>query len=156
MDNLDKVILCLEKENSIYEKLLSISKEKKKVIIDGKIDELDSIIKMEGNLVLEISKLEDEREKTVNDLAKELGCNREELSISYLCGKLENNRAEHLKKIADSIGGTLKELKEINDLNGKLIEQSLEYVNFSINLMADVLEEQQGAFKGKSLFDAKV
>ena len=165
MDNLDKVILYLEKENSIYEKLLSISKEKKDIIIDGKINELDSIIKMEGNLIMEISKLEDEREKAVNDLAKELGCNREELSISYLCNKVVDKRVANLKKISDSIGNTLEELKEINDLNGKLIEQSLEFINFSINLVADVMEGQKVVYEGKKeangennvrLFDAKV
>lgn len=165
MDNLDKVILYLEKENSIYEKLLSISKEKKDIIIDGKINELDSIIKMEGNLIMEISKLEDEREKAVNDLAKELGCNREELSISYLCNKVVDKRVAHLNKISDSIGNTLEELKEINDLNGKLIEQSLEFINFSINLVADVMEGQKVVYEGKKeangennvrLFDAKV
>ncbi|SHI38555.1 flagellar protein FlgN [Lutispora thermophila] len=155
MDNIDKIILSLEKENNVYKELLSISKKKKDVIIDNKIDELDSIIKMEGNLVLEISKLEDEREKAVDELAKELGCDGKELSISYLCSKLEDRRVVDLKKIADNIGKTLSELKEINDLNGKLIEQSLEYVNFSINLVADIMEEQ-GSFRGNSLFDAKV
>ena len=71
----------------------------------------------------------------------------------------------HLKKISDSIGNTLEELKEINDLNGKLIEQSLEFINFSINLVADVMEGQKVVYEGKKeangennvrLFDAKV
>jgi len=165
MDNLEKVIHYLEKENDIYERLLSISRQKKDVIIDGKINELDSIIKMEGNLIMEVSKLEDEREKAVDDLAKELGCKREELSISYLCSKVVDERTAHLKKIADTIGDTLKELKEINDLNGKLIEQSLEFINFSINLVADAMEGQKVVYDGKKeangennvrLFDAKV
>ncbi|MDD4835460.1 MAG: flagellar protein FlgN [Lutispora sp.] len=165
MDNLSKIITILENEKIIYEKLLSLSMEKKNAIIEGKIKELDSFLKLEGNLVLEISKLENERESAADNLAKELGCTREELTISYICDTIKDKRGNQLKDVADSIGQVLGKLKEVNDLNGKLIEQSLEYINFSINLVADSLDGQKVIYEGKTegnkennvrLFDAKV
>lgn len=165
MDNLDKIILCLENEKNIYEKLLSLSMEKKDAIIEGKVNELDNFIKLEGNLILEIGKLENERDSAAEDLAKALGCSREDLTISYICNEVKDIRCTQLRQIADSIGSTLSQLKEINDLNGKLIEQSLEYINFSINLISDSLEGQKVVYEGKPeeskdnnvrLFDAKI
>ncbi|MCQ1528590.1 flagellar protein FlgN [Lutispora saccharofermentans] len=165
MDNLDKIILCLENQKNIYEKLLSLSMEKKDAIIEGKVNELDNFIKLEGNLILEIGKLEDERDSTAEALARELGCSRENLTISYICNEVKDSRCDHLKQVAGSIGNTLNQLKEINDLNGELIEQSLEYINFSINLISDSMEGQNVIYEGKPeeskdnnvrLFDAKI
>ena len=165
MDNLGEIIACLQKQKSIYEELLSISRKKKQVLIDGKVEQLDNMVKHEGNLIIEIGHLENRREKAVEALAKELGCSSQELTISYVCSKVIDKRVGQVKSLADSIGSILKELKEINDINGKLIEQSLDYINFSINLAADILEGQKAVYEaneegnGKSsvrLFDAKV
>lgn len=165
MDNLDKIIQCLENQKNIYEKLLSLSMEKKDAIIEGKVNELDNFIKLEGNLILEIGKLENERDSTAEALARELGCSRENLTISYICNEVKDRRCTSLKKAADSIGSTLNKLKEINDLNGELIEQSLEFINFSINLISDSMEGQNIIYEGKPegskdnnvrLFDAKI
>ena len=40
MDNMEKIIYALENEEKIYQKLLSLSEEKKKFIIEGKINEI--------------------------------------------------------------------------------------------------------------------
>lgn len=165
MDNIAKILHVLEKEKTIYEELLTLSQEKKNVIIAGKIQELDNFLKVEGNIILEISKLEDEREIAAEALAKQLGCSREELTISYVCDTVKDERCSKLREVANSIGETLSRLKEINDQNGKLIEQSLEYINFSMNLMADSIAGQKAVYEGKveeskennvRLFDAKV
>ena len=165
MDNLGEIISCLEKQKSIYEELLSISRKKKQVLIDGNVEKLDSMVKREGNLIIEIGDLENKREKAVEALAKELGCSSKELTVSYVCDRVADKRVGLIRSLADSIGSILKELKELNDINGKLIEQSLEYVNFSINLVADVLEGQKVVYEaneeenkgnGVRLFDAKV
>lgn len=165
MDNIAKIMHVLEKEKTIYEELLTISREKKEVIVEGKIQELDNFLKVEGNLILEISRLEDERDIEAEALAKKLGCPREELTISYVCNSVKDERCSKLWEIANSIGEILSQLKEINDLNGKLIEQSLEYINFSMNLMADSIAGQKAIYEGKTegskennirLFDAKV
>ena len=98
-------------------------------------------------------------------MARELGCSRENLTISYICNEVKDKRCTSLKKVADSIGSTLNKLKEINDLNGELIEQSLEFINFSINLISDSMEGQNVIYEGKPeeskdnnvrLFDAKI
>lgn len=164
-DNLDKILSTLEDEKKLYEKLLSLSLDKKDLIIEGKISELDRIVQMEGNIILEIGKLEDEREAAVEALAKELNLSRENLTVTYICDVVKDNRCSRLREVAESIAEILGQFKEVNDINGKLIKQSLEYINFSINLITDSIEPNNGIYEAKadedkekkvSLFDAKV
>lgn len=164
-DNLDRILSALEVEKTIYEKLLSLSLDKKDLIIEGKVNELDHIVQMEGNMILEISKLEDEREAAVLELAKDLKLSRENLTITYICEVIKDNRCTQLREVAKSIAEILSQFKEVNDINGKLIKQSLEYINFSINLITDSIEPHNGIYEANadedkekkvSLFDAKV
>ena len=165
MKNMDKIINTMEESERIYNQLLSISIEKKDIIIDGKVKELEDILKKENFLVGQINNFEDKREEAIKSLAEELNLPREKLTLSYICKEVKDHRCHALKEITERIGATLQELKEVNDLNGKLIEQSLEYIRFSINLITDSLESQDGVYEGKaeskkdkkaSLFDAKV
>lgn len=165
MDNMEKIIYALENEEKIYQKLLSLSEEKKKFIIEGKINEIDRILQIENSLILEINKLENEREEAVIKLANEMGLPRENLTVTYVCEVVKDPRCDSLKEITHRIGDVLAKLKEVNDVNGKLIQQSLEYIKFSINLITDSLEPHDGIYEAKthedkdkkvSLFDAKV
>ena len=69
-----------------------------------------------------------------------------------------------LREETKSITDTLTKLKEVNDLNGRLIEQSLDYINFSVDLITSSLEPIDGVYEAKegdnkkekiNLFDAK-
>ena len=164
-DNMERIISTLEKENKIYRELLSLSNEKKDYILEGKVKEIDKIVQIESSLIIEISKLEKVREATVQALAEGYGLPQENLTVSYISEKIKDPRSKILAEITDSISKTLVDLKEINDTNGKLLEQSLEYINFSVNLINSSLEPQNGVYEAKtgettgekrSLFDAKV
>lgn len=164
-DNLDRILFALEAEKTIYEKLLSLSLEKKDLIIEGKVNELNNIVQMEGSMILEIGKIEDEREKAVEELAKELKLSRENITVTYICDVLKDNRCIQIREVAKAIANILGQFKEVNDINGKLIKQSLEYINFSINLITDSIQPHNGIYEANadedkekkvSLFDAKV
>lgn len=164
-DNMDRIISTLEDEDKIYKKLLSLSIKKKDHIIEGRISELDQIVQIESSIILEISKLEDEREAAIDALAADHELLRENLTVSYICDEVKDERCSILKEVTQSISDTLSKLKEVNDINGKLIEQSLEYINFSVNLITNSLEPHNGVYEAKtgedkgekhSLFDAKV
>ena len=165
MDNMSRIIKTLEDLEKIYENLLSLSEEKKNLIIEGKVKELDKILQIENQLVMKISKLESEREDAITKLAQELNLPKENLTVSYVCNVVKDPRCTMLSKITKRIGNILNKLKEVNEVNGKLIEQSLEYIRFSINLITDSLETHNGVYEAKadegkdkkaSLFDAKV
>jgi len=170
MVNVDKevssVIEILGNEYDYYKDMLELSKSKKKIIVEGKVTELDKIVKLEQNMILNIGQLERKREETVVKLCKELELNGGTTNISELLQVLQPEHKKRLEDMQLKLRGILSELKTINDINGHLIEQSLEYIDYSINLLAGTgmetgsLYEDIGKNKSKqrdkNIFDTKV
>lgn len=133
-----QLVDVLNRENEIYETLSKISNNKKDVIVSGKVNELENITKIEQTLIVKISKLEEERERIVEKLCISLGKNPEKVTISELVKLLEQDEANELKACQEKIVKNINDLKKTNDLNERLIKNSLEYIDFSINMMTSI------------------
>lgn len=161
---IDALINVIEKENSIYEDIAKLSKNKTDIIVKGKVAELENIVKIEQSLVLQIGKCEDAREKLVEALSKQLNLDPDKLTISELLKHLNQSQAQKLKNSQDKMAVLLKDLKNLNEMNSKLIKNSLEYIDFSMNLMTSVgvsnnnygNNGQVGDSKKRNLFDVKL
>lgn len=170
MVNVDKevsaVIDILEKEYGYYKDMLELSKSKKDIVIQGKVAELDKIVKLEQNMIFNIGQLEKKREEEVAKLSSALNINSSQITISELSKVLRPEMKKDLENVQSMLQKTLSELKTINDANGQLIEQSLEYIDYSINLFSGTgmetgsLYEDIGKNKSKqskkNIFDTKV
>lgn len=170
MINVDKevsaVIEILGKEYDYYKDMLELSKSKKKIIVEGKVAELDKIVKLEQNMIFNIGQLERQREEEVTKLCSGLELNSSRINISELMQLLKPEQKKELENVQVRLRGILSELKSVNDVNGQLIEQSLEYIDYSVNLLAGAgmetgsLYEDIGRNKGKqhdkNIFDTKV
>lgn len=170
MVNVDKevssVIEILGNEYDYYKDMLELSKSKKKIIVEGKVAELDKMVKLEQNMIFNIGQLERKREETVARLCKDMELNSGITNISELMQVLQPEHKKQLEDMQLKLRGILSELKTINDINGQLIEQSLEYIDYSINLLAGTgmetgsLYEDIGKNKNKqrdkNIFDTKV
>ena len=160
------VIEILGKEYDYYKDMLELSKSKKKIIVEGKVAELDKIVKLEQNMIFNIGQLERKREEEVAKLCKALELNSNKVNISELMQVLQPEQKKRLENVQGRLLEVLSELKAVNDVNGQLLEQSLEYIDYSINLLAGAgmetgsLYEDIGKNKGKksdkNIFDTKV
>ncbi len=158
------LIDILNQENDIYDTLYKISNNKKELIIGGKVNELENIVKIEQSLIIKISRLEDEREEIVGKLCGLLGQKPEEVTISWLATQLGAREAEQLDKCRNRMLKNINALKDNNELNSKLIKNSLEYIDFSINMMTSLDSVtnnygntgHSGDTKKRNLFDVKL
>jgi flagellar biosynthesis/type III secretory pathway chaperone len=170
MVNVDKevnaVIDILKKEHSYYKDMLELSKSKKRIVIEGKVAELDKIVKLEQNMIFNIGQLEKKREEEVTKLCGILNLNSSQVTMSELGKGLKPELKKELEDIQDKLQETFSELKTVNDVNGQLIEQSLDYIDYSINLISGAgmetgsLYEDIGKNKSKqskkNIFDTKI
>lgn len=138
MDTLliERLIDVLKKEAAVYDDILKISRNKTNIIVEGKVSELESMTRLEQSLVLQMARLEDVREKLVDQVAAGLGKKPEELTITELTGLLDKRLADQLITCQHNLKKALVEIKDANELNSKLIRNSLDYIDFSINIMA--------------------
>lgn len=161
---LDNLIEVLDSQKEIYDKILKLSKNKTDVIINGKVDELEKFTKQEQTFIINIAKLEDERQGLVSKIAEQTEISSDSATLSELIQGLDKNKAEKLESCRKNISEILAELKSVNELNSVLIKNSLEYVEFSLNMFsaAQVSDNNYGnsgkvsTSKKRSLFDIKL
>jgi len=138
--NVNELINILTREVEIYQEVLKISKDKTELIVEGKINELDNMTKMEQAFVIDIGKLETLREKVVKGLSDDIGLNPSDITISEIINHLDKEQAQELEICKNNLLSIINEVKTVNDLNSKLIQNSIDYINFSINVLSSIPE----------------
>jgi len=162
---IEKLTDVLEKEASVYEDFLSIQKGKTDILVNGNISELEKMIKTEQSFFEEIQGLEAEREQIIEQIAQKTKTDSSALNLTWMINNyVKPEQANKLKSLRDKILNTVNELKKVNEQNARLINNSLEYINFSINLIASASDSgsrygndgKEGKAERRSFFDIKL
>lgn len=161
---LDQLIDLLETEYNLHEEVLKISQKKTDIIIGGKVSELEGVVKLEQSFVAQESKINIKKEELVSQLSNETSLKEETWNVSELIKLSSPQQREKLKAYQVRMTNLIDQLNQSNQLNAKLIGNSLEFIEFSLNLVssADVAGNNYGN-KGdtldkekKNLFDMKL
>lgn len=139
---INELIDILNQQNLNYDELLAISREKKNTIINNDVETLQKMTIVENMIVSRNQKLEDRRIETTNNIANVLNQNPEELSLDKLADLIkEQKEYDELNNARNQLRKTIIELKEINDTNNLLLKSSMDYIDFSINLVRSAMDE---------------
>lgn len=130
-----ELIDTLEEQANIYQALLEIASKKKVSIIENNIDELQAFVKDENVLVGRNQRLEKKRIEFFKDISMVLGKN-EDISLKEIIDNIKGQDGEkELISIREKMLVVLPKLKSINDQNQELLKMSIDYVDFSMNLI---------------------
>jgi len=134
---IDDLVSTMSQENDIYKELIPIATEKTRVIIKNDLTALQEITDKEQLVVERINSLERKREEVIKNIGIVLSRDPKTLNMKNLIKLMGKQPAEQqkLSKIHDELSDTLKKLVTINDRNKVLIEQSLEMIEFNLNLI---------------------
>lgn len=153
----------LNKQIKLYKRLLALALEKQPVLIKGKIPELDEITKEEELIILQVGRLEEERQALHQALANQLVLSPENLTLSELISRSGPDIGSKYKNTFKELTKVLEDLAEINQANTELIKTSLDYVNFSLNLLVNddtapsyAENEEQKRQAPAKIFDRKI
>jgi glycine betaine/choline ABC-type transport system substrate-binding protein len=117
--------------------MLVSGQTKKEAIIKDDINSLIQIMNQESRMMKRIAALEEERIAACQAFLREKGIKSSlNLNITELSRLVfDPEEKQSLLQTQASLSKTLNELKLINDLNQKLIEQSLNFINYSVDLL---------------------
>ena len=139
-----------------------IFSEKKKIIIDGKVKALEELTKKEQTFAKSLIKLEALRSKTVDQLLKKYGLVEVD-NVADLIKYMNEDEKLEIIKVKNQIVTAVNDLQTKNDQNKMLIEQSLEFINFNMELLTAVEETTNYGSNAddkdkekRSIFDVKV
>ncbi len=151
---MENLIDILGKENENYKILTGLSKEKTPIIIKGDLEGLALITEKEQDVLAVIMQLEKERIQVMKDIATVTNRTKEEIKLPDLIKMMEGRPSERnkLTELHDALKITLSEMKIINDRNRDLISNSLEMVDFEINLLQSMRKAPETADYDKSAY----
>lgn len=154
----------LERELSLYETMLSLAKRKTEILKESDIRELELLSAEESEKLEEIRLEEVKRESAVKSLAESLSLDYR-LDLSKMSEYFSLDGKAEFKEIRETFKSVIDFLKDVNALNDTLIKDSLEYIDFSLNVISSAsVDGSYGRnFDGaentntskKSLFDFK-
>lgn len=134
---IDELVDVLEKENSEYTLLVALSTEKTSTIVKNDIEEMQNIMGKEQAVVDRINVLEKQREATINDICKVLRVDAKDLTVKVLIDLLKKQPAEQkkLQDVHSKIRKTLDKMVRVNENNKALMKESMEILEFEMNLL---------------------
>lgn len=133
---ISQLLEILNEQADRYEELQGLSLEKKDAVIANDIEALQKITYLENVLVSQHQKLEKKRLAVMKDIAIVLNKKEAELTLAVLIDAMQG-QAEHaaLKEAGARIRRILHELADINAHNTSLIQNALEYTDYSLNVL---------------------
>ena len=149
---IEDLIDTLNKENDEYGKLLELSKQKSAVIVSRDIPALEKITDDEQNVMTTIGKLDAKRDQVTRDIADVINKDVETLKLSVLIELLSKQPDEQrrLSEVHDKLKTTVASVRTINDSNRQLIDQSLEMVEFDLNMIRSMRQAPETNNYGRS------
>ncbi len=136
MESLNKVIQTLEAMVAAHSHLLSLAKEKRKLLVEGDIQGLQNLIQLEGKWADEIQKLEERRINQVQAFMMEKGYAGDSHSLEDLLSvQNDSGSRQTLHSIAKQLRALVQEIAAFNESNQQLIQTSISYIQYSIGLL---------------------
>lgn len=162
--SMDQLILALTKEHDIYQDYFQLAKKKKEIIISGHVAELESITKVEQDMIVTMGKIDHIRTSIVGNLLAELNIKSVE-SLTELAGYLPKEIQAKIIAIKDKLEQVLGDIRGLNELNTSLLKQSLDYIDFNMNLLLSMESkgstyssraDEKDLKKQLNIFDARI
>lgn len=160
------MLQVLSEQTEIHRDMLQIADQKKNAIIQNDVERVNQLVNKESKLIRQITELEEKRIFEVNRFVVGKGYRANpNITISDLLKIVFNG--EERKKLQEaqaSLAAVVGKLKEANALNQQLIEQSLQFINYSLDLIAGTSEDdaiyhhpdkQNHTLKRPGMFDTR-
>ncbi len=132
----ERLYEILNKEYHIYTELLEIFEKEKRAIMEDDLELLNSLILEGEEKTYKIKSLEDERKAL---LGKEFPIKKIDSLIDNL---KDDEEREKFKSLKDGLLSTIEELRHLKETNELIIEKTLKYLRFYI----DLLSKEIGSF----------
>ena len=149
MDDLTQV---LENETVEYKKLIELSDNLRKALIESDVSTVEQMTAAQEEVSNGIQSLESRRARIMNDIAVVLNKKPEELKVSMLEETLAGQPVlkERLAAVRTELKQTMDELKRVNHTNQTLLRQSMELLEFDLNLFRSMRQAPDTANYNKS------
>lgn len=130
------LVHALQVLNELHLEMIEVAVQKKQAIIEGNVEQLVQIMNQESRMLKRIELAEGKRIELCNEFLKSKGIKTAlNLTITELIRLVfDPEEKSKLQQAQQQLSSSLTEIKELNHLNQQLIQQSLSFLEFSMEL----------------------
>ncbi|MFD0680761.1 MULTISPECIES: flagellar protein FlgN [unclassified Paenibacillus] len=130
------LIQTMTELNEIHDTLFELAELKKQVLIRNDVEQLTQIVSKENKLVKQIGELDRQRVEVIGQFLIEKGYKpNPKVTVSDLTKIIFNiDDKKTLLGLQKQLLATIRKLRELNQLNQQLIEHSLSFIDYSLDL----------------------
>lgn len=134
-ENMDRMV-------ALHKALYTLAVEKKEILVKGDAEELVRIVNQEQKLIKAVEAAEAERSETIHRLCEAKGLPAADDVTLQDVANWVTNPGEKAKILSyrDELLRIVNELRQANELNQQLLEQSLSFIHLNLELLTDVPE----------------
>lgn len=133
--SIEQLVAIMDKLNTMHRSLLKLAYSKTEILKTSNVDDLDKTMKNEQAHIAAISQLEQQRQNAVLNYFQERNLVVEDVTITTLMAYATAVERELLEKQRKELLLTIEALKSQNDLNQKMMFTSLQFVNFTLDIL---------------------
>ncbi|MCD5325913.1 MULTISPECIES: flagellar protein FlgN [Pontibacillus] len=159
------ILEVLKKHYALHESLLTLSKKKTEALKSDDIDTIQTLLVQERKHVQGINGMESKRAQLVGEWFRFHSPQTEEYTVSAMLRVLpEGEEKQALADLLESFVMVLAQLKEQEQLNTELTQQSLQFVDLTLNMIQPQTKnmnygnpkgQQAKSESNRSMFDSK-
>ena len=152
---MDDLALVLESEVEQYKKLVALSEAMRDALVISDVSTVEQITADQESVANDLQALEGQRVRIMNDMALVLNRKPEELKVSALEESIghQPQLQERLRNVRMELTKTMEELKRRNQSNQALLRQSMELLEFDLNLFRSMRQAPETANYNKSAYN---
>lgn len=136
MESLLKLKQTLTYMLEAHQQLLILARQKRAILVEGKVPELQNIISKESKWTVHILKLERQRQLEIKESFDEKGFTQYDLTMEQFIQVIDEPEEKlFLTKIIGQLRDIVQELSQLNRNNQELIQMSLSYIQYSLNIL---------------------
>lgn len=132
-----------------HEQMGEFAERKKEALITNDIELLNEMVTKESRLVRQIVETEGRRQQAVAHFLREAGFNPTPSTTVASIIRMVTNAEDKLKlsNLAEKLSAAVEHVRALNELNMKLTQQSIEFNDFSLNLLSSSYDDQDYVYK---------
>jgi flagellar biosynthesis/type III secretory pathway chaperone len=138
---LKKLLGLLEHATELYQSLFAVVQQEKDAVVGLNLHQLNQACKAKDNLLLKLRILEEQREQLMDQLASDLNCSPQEISLTRLSEWVEEPYASKLHERSTDLLALIQTLQAANQQNKALLSHSLELIHGSYNLLNNAIAD---------------
>lgn len=153
---------ALENLVNIHHDLIQISEEKTEFVKEGQIDKFQKLLLAERKQVLRLDQAEEKRQEAVEQWFENDNKQDENRTITRMLELITDEQEQtDLAAITTDLTEAVTTLKRQEQLNRELLEQSMQFVQMSLNMLSPSIdqmnygEKKQSKQRDRSVFDSK-